>query len=497
MELNRCVARLVAYAKEKLGLGELDAIYCANLLFKEWGIASPCEGDASLGEIEGMERPDALWEELVLALKEKGMEAGEAEREAAFAFGLLSPSPSETSRRFESLYREESPSAATDFLYSLGVRNGYIALSKIEKNIVFPAVFPSSPSLEITINLSKPEKSNKDIAKLLTKKENRDYPKCFLCKENLGYEGTASHPARENLRFIPLDLDGERWYLQYSPYGYFDEHCIVFSERHSQMSVSKRIFSKLFAFVEQFPHYFLGCNSDLPIVGGSILDHEHFQGGKHMLPLLHAGVKKIVPTPNFPETELSVLDFYVTSLRLSGRSKEEILSLAESILSAWRGYDDPANQIIHKDEAGQHSTITSLAKKDGDVYSLFLILRNNRTDENFPDGIFHAHPEYFHVKKEGIGLIEAAGRFILPPRLIRQSQLIRDGLELGLSDEEIVERNPELSGFERMMDALRGGVSLQTYLGEVCRGILHNVAVYKDTPEGEKGLEEFLHSLSL
>ncbi len=497
MELNECVARLVAYSKKNLSLPELDAIYVGNLLFKEWGISAPFEGQIDDGEFASMSRPDKLWEELVEALKAKGVDAGEAEREAAYAFGLLTSSPSLCERNFFSAYQDSSPKAATDYLYDLGVKNGYIALSKIEKNIVFDASFASEPSIEVTINLSKPEKNNKDIAKLLTKKENLDYPKCFLCKENLGYEGTASHPARENLRFVGLNLDGEKWYLQYSPYGYFEEHCIVFSASHSRMSVSQRIFSKLFAFVDLFPHYFIGCNADLPIVGGSILDHEHFQGGGHMLPLLGASPKNRYATPKHPNTKLETLDFYVSCLRLSGPCKEEILDLAGKILAKWRVYDDPENLIFHSDGEAMHNTITSLAKKEGDIYYLFLILRNNRTDETYPDGIFHAHPEYFHIKKEGIGLIEAAGRFILPARLVRQSKLIEEGLAKGQSDEQIIAENPELADFGRMIDALRDGMSIQDYLGDVCQNILKNVAVYKDTAKGEKGLERFLQSIEL
>ena len=497
MELNRCVANLILYAKKRLCLSELDAIYVGNLLYKEWGISSPYEGELDEKAIEAMARPDALWEELVSSLKESGVEAGEAEREATYAFGLLSPSPSLAERRFYELYQDCSPKEATSYLYDLGVKNGYIALSKIEKNIVFDASFKDEPSIEVTINLSKPEKNNQDIAKLLTKKENLDYPKCFLCKENLGYEGTSSHPARENLRFVGLNLDGEKWYLQYSPYGYFDEHCIVFSSSHSRMSVSQRIFSKLFAFVDLFPHYFIGCNSDLPIVGGSILDHEHFQGGGHMLPLLNASAKKLYPTPSHPHTRLETLDYYVSCLRLSGPDKAEILDLAGKILAKWRVHDDPSCGILHQEGEVRHNTITSLVKKVDETYYLFLILRNNRTDESYPDGIYHAHPEYFHIKKEGIGLIEAAGRFILPARLVRQSKLIEDGLAKGQSNEEIIAANPELGDFTRMMDALRGGQSLHGYLGDVCQGILKNVAVYKDTPEGEKGLERFLQSIEL
>ena len=497
MELNQCIASLIAYAKANLSLPELDAIYVANLLYKEWGVSSPYEGEIDEASFAKMSRPDALWEELVKALEQKGREAGEAEREAAYAFGLLTASPSLCERHFFETYQDSSPKDATDYLYDLGVKNGYIALSKIEKNVVFDATFPTEPSIEVTINLSKPEKNNKDIAKLLTKKENSDYPKCFLCKENLGYEGTSSHPARENLRFVGLNLDGERWYLQYSPYGYFNEHCIVFSSKHSRMSVSKRIFSKLFAFVDLFPHYFIGCNADLPIVGGSILDHEHFQGGGHMLPLLNASSKRSFLSPLHPSIKLEELDYYVSCLRLSGKNKEEILDLAGKILAKWRVYDDPSCNIIHEDDGGEHNTITSLAKKEGEVYSLFLILRNNRTDETYPDGIYHAHPEYFHIKKEGIGLIEAAGRFILPARLVRQSKLIEEGLKKGQSNAQIIAENPELQDFGRMMDGLRDGSSLEAYLGGVCQNILKNVAVYKNTPEGEKGLERFLQSIDL
>ncbi len=500
MNIQKSIAEAICYATKHLHLNEEDVIYFENLLLAKFNCFPPYSGDIDESEIEAMEVPDEIVSSLEACFVERGMSQEEAADASSYVLGILSPRPSQVNEEFDALYESESPIAATSYLYKLGVANNYIAKSKVDKNICFDANFPSSPSLEITINLSKPEKNNKDIAKLVSSPEvGKDkYPLCALCQENLGYPGINGHAPRENIRFIPLRLDNsEKWYLQFSPYGYYSEHCILFYQKHERMEISRRIFSQLFAFNALFPHYFIGSNSDLPIVGGSILNHEHFQGGLHKLPLLKAKTKKEISSPKHPHCSLEVVDFYDTALRIKGEDKEEILDLADKITTAWRGYDDPSNNIICRDEAGLHSTVTPILDRQGKDYCFYLILRNNRCDEAYPDGIFHAHPEYFHIKKEGIGLIEAAGRFILPARLVRQGKAIEDGIKEGKSNEQIITENPDLADFVPMMEALRRGVTTQEYYGEVCKNILCNVAVYKATPEGEKGLEKFLHSVEL
>lgn len=498
MNIQKTIKEALCYARKHLNLNKEDEVYFENLLLAKFDCFPPYDGEIDEEAIAAMDLPDGIVSSLETCFLEKGMSQEEASDASSYVLGLLSPSPSQVNERFLDLY-SRSPSLATSYLYKLGIANNYIAKSKVDKNIVFGAHFPSSPSLEITINLSKPEKNNKDIAKLVANPNlGKDkYPKCALCKENLGYPGISGHAPRENIRFIPLHLDGEKWYLQFSPYVYYPEHCIVFYQKHERMEISRRIFSKLFAFNELFPHYFIGSNSDLPIVGGSILNHEHFQGGLHKLPLLNAKAKKEIPAPNHPHCTLEVVDFYDTALRIRGNEKEEIIDLAEKISLAWRGYDDPSNDIVSKDEEGLHSTVTPILDRQNGEYCFYLILRNNRCSTDYPDGIFHAHPEFFHVKKEGIGLIEAAGRFILPARLLRQGKAIENGVKEGKSNEQIINENPDLADFLPMMEALRHGKSMQEYYGDVCKSILCNVAVYKATPEGEKGLGDFLQSVEI
>ena len=494
--LSQTIAEFLFYAKTHLSLSPLDAIYCQNLLLKRFGLQQPYEGEVDEKAIASETLPDRYVEAFSQYFMEKeGMDANEAERECVWLFGLVSPRPSEVSREFEK-NRAVSPDLALDELYRLSIANYYVQKSKIDKNIVFNASFSDGPDLEISINLSKPEKNNKDIAKLVHAKAS-GYPACALCKENLGFEGDARRPARENIRIVPLKLDEEDWYLQYSPYGYYYEHCILLFDHHVPMEMNRRILSKLLSFLDQFPGFFIGSNSDLPIVGGSILNHEHFQGGRHEMPLFKAKALREIPCPHFPHCKLEEIDFYNTVLRITSASHDELLDLAETIMTAWRHYDDPACSILSSDEAGQHSTVTPLAKKVDGVYQMYLILRNNRCDETYPDGIFHAHPEYAHIKHEGIGLIEAAGLFILPARLVRQSKEAEEASAKHWSMEEAVSHYPDLDIFSDMIEKLNQGMTTKQYLASVCRGILNNVAVFKKGEEGKAGLNRFLGKVNL
>ena len=493
--IAKTIRELITYAKTHLELKGLDLVYAENLLLRELKVAEPYEGEVDEESIKKAIVPD----EYLLAIEEHcasalGMTPGEAERETAFLMGLLTPSPEAVASRFEEEYKK-SPEAATDYLYDLAIASNYYQKTKVDKNLVYDAPFSDGPKLEISINLSKPEKNNKDIAKLVHQKKS-GYPACQLCLENLGYAGRDDHPARGNLRLVPLMLNGEKWYLQYSPYGYFQKHCILFHEDHVPMEISRRIFAALFAFVDEFPHFFIGSNSDLPIVGGSILNHEHFQGGLHPLPIFLSKPKEEIKLENHPGVRLFVMDFYDTVLKIEGEDKEKVLNLAEKITQAWRAYDDPNNEIIAKDNDGQHSTVTPLARKIDGKYHLYLILRNNRCDEKYPGGIFHAHPEYAHIKQEGIGLIEAAGLFILPARLQRQGALVEEIAKKGTPKEEYLKEHPDLAGFDDMVEALKKGVSARDYMADVCRRILGNVAVFKDTLAGKEGLSAFLRSLN-
>ncbi len=491
------LARLLEYAKLHLDLDEEDATYVNNLLLKDLCLDAPYEGEVKTSDLASLLVPDTLLENFVPYMVENlGMKQKKAERELVYILGLLTPMPSKVNKTFFSL-RDKDPKMATDYFYNLCLKNQYVFKTKIDKNLLFTAHYEDGPDLDISINLSKPEKNNKDIAKLADAKSS-GYPACLLCHENLGYEGRDNHPARENIRLIPLTLGQEKWYLQYSPYGYFKEHCILLSSKHEKMSINKTNLSHLFEFVDLFPHYFIGSNSDLPIVGGSILNHEHFQGGLAEMPVMKSLVKKLVAHEKFPHTTLSILDFYDTVLRLDGLDKKEMLEFACAIVDAWKHYDDPSCDIISSDENGQHSTVTPLLRKRGDSYQMFIILRNNRCDATYPDGIFHAHPEYAHIKHEGIGLIEAAGLFILPARLLRQGKEVSEIVKKGIPKEEYLKMDEGLDIFDDMVKKMKeNGWSANDYYGYVCQNILRNVAVYKNDKKGEEGLDAFLRSVNL
>lgn len=493
MEISKIIESLLHYGHAHLGLSEGDFLYVRNQILRELGLEEIYEGDIDRQAIAKMEVPD----ELLIPLREwlvsnKGIDGGAAERVSDYIMGLLSPLPSVVEAKFHELYAIDKRSA-TSYLYDLSIKNDYIKKSRVDKNIHYLASFEKGSDLEISINLSKPEKSNKDIAAAL-KVPSSGYPKCLLCKENEGFAGNPRHPSRGNLRFIPLDLGGRRWYLQYSPYVYYPEHCIVFLDEHVPMEVGPFSVASLLDFAEQFPHYFIGSNSDLPIVGGSILSHEHFQGGGYDLPLLKAKLlNKRVSKEGL--ADLYDVDFYDTAICLVSKSKEVARLSALKVHEAWKRYNDIENDIIAHDAEGQHSTSTIIVKKVGDEFRVYMILRNNRKSEKYPDGIFHVHPEFSHIKKEGIGLIEAAGLFILPARLLRQSGEAEEAAKSGLGKAEILAKWPDLEGFEGMVASLRAGLSSRGYIAGVCRYILDNVAVFKKDQKGLEGLKRFLEEV--
>lgn len=487
--ISKTVSEFVFYAKTHLYLEEDDALYFTNQLLHHFGESVPFADEIDETGIAGLSVPDQLVEHLVSDLSEKGVSQEESLREADYVLGLLSPRPSAVNAVFSSLLEAGEAKEATEYLYRLGVDNYYYQKTNVDKNIVWDASYPDGPSLRISINLSKPEKSNKDIAKLV-KSAPTGYPKCALCLENLGYYGDERHAARSSIRMVPITLAGEGWHLQYSPYGYYDRHCIAFKDEHTPMKIERKTFERQLDFVDLFPHFFIGSNSDLPIVGGSILNHQHFQGGGASLPLFEAPNKRLIK--RFEKgSELHEVDFYISCLKLVGSSREEIVDIGDRILSTWRNHDDSGNEIISHDETGLHNTITTFTRKIGGHYEVYLALRNNRCDERYPDGIFHAHPEYHAIKKEGIGLIEAAGLFILPARLKRQMQEVEEAV--ALPKDEYLAKYPDLALFESMIETMKkDNISAKTYVNRVCQGILRNVAVYKDTPQGQAGLEAFL-----
>ena len=488
--MKKNIREFIIYGKTHFGLNEADALFFENMLLGRYGEDAPYEGEVDEEAIRLLTVPDSLVASFIQEAEQEGMDSVKAELEAVFCLGLLSPTPSALERRFHELY-EQSPDQAMEYLYEVSVANFYVREEALKKNVHFDASFEDGSPLEITINLSKPEKKNSDIAKLVNLPKT-GYPACLLCKENLGFYGNARHPARSNLRFVELPLDGEKWYLQFSPYGYFHRHCILFSEEHIPMLMDKSALTKLLAFLDLFPEYFVGCNSDLPIVGGSILNHLHFQGGKHLLPLMKAPMKS--------EREIEegvyagIVDFYANTIRFRGKNAAKIVECAENLRKKWTDFDCPECEILSHTGGVRHNAITTLSRKEGDDYLLYVILRNNRTNEEYPDGIFHAHPDKFHIKSEGIGLIEAGGLFILPGRLLKECAKVEQVVQGGMTPE--LEGDPVIEKMAPMIEEMkRTGKSVRAYLAGVCQNILRDIAVFKDDETGRKGLKKFLEVL--
>lgn len=424
--------------------------------------------------------------------------------------GYLMPRQSEVIKKFWITAKEKGIKKATDDFYSLSKCSNYIRMDRINKNLYWRGKTPYG-SLEITINLSKPEKDPRDI-EAAKKAVKVSYPKCLLCLENVGYAGNINHPARQNHRVIPLTLNGEQWYFQYSPYVYYNEHCIVFYRDHVPMKISEKTFVRLFDFLEKFPHYFIGSNADIPIVGGSILSHEHFQGGRHIFPMEEAEVERKFINRDFPDVEAGIVKWPMSVIRLCGDDRDAITKLASNILNAWRDYSDESAGIFaytKKDgETVSHNTITPIARRNArGKLELDLVLRNNRVTEEHPYGIFHPHRELHHIKKENIGLIEVMGLAVLPGRL--QSEL--KDIERILTGEVIYHKNmydessglyKHISWIEEMIKAYGTGLKREDARAvlehQVCRKfsmVLEDAGVFKRDQKGTSAFIRFMSQL--
>ena len=411
----------------------------------------------------------------------------------------LMPRPSQVVGEFYSLY-EKDKQAATDYYYQLARSSNYIRVDRIEKDRMWTAPTPYG-DLVITINLSKPEKDPKAIAAAKNAPQS-GYPKCALCRENEGYLGSANQAARGNHRLIPLELGGEPWFLQYSPYVYYNEHCIVLSHEHRPMKVSRQSISRLLEFVTFLPHYFVGSNADLPIVGGSILTHDHFQGGRYEFPMAKAPIREKVCFPGFEDVEAGIVHWPMSVIRLRGKEAQRLVDLADKILTAWREYSDESAEILAYTEGTPHNTITPIARRRGEDYELDLVLRNNRTTPEHPLGLFHPHAEYHHIKKENIGLIEVMGLAILPPRLLTETGLLEQALKDPAQAQEIMAR-PEMEKHQAWYEELKAAGAgegdtqraIQESIGVIFGKILGHAGVYKDTEEGREAFRRFCSSL--
>ena len=470
---------------------ELDRIYLTNrvLALVGDGVLEVKTDQDNLIDLK-----DQLVEE---AVRLETIEDSLAAREILDAdlMDLVTPCPSQVNRDFWATYAQSPEQAIADF-YQLSQKNDYIKLKAIAKNIAYRV--PSDyGELEITINLSKPEKDPKEIAAAkLVKSSN--YPQCQLCMENEGYHGRVNHPARSNHRIIRFDISGQEWGFQYSPYAYFNEHCIFLDSQHRPMAISRQSFERLLAIVEQFPGYFAGSNADLPIVGGSILTHDHYQGGRHVFPMEVAPVEESFNIEGFEAVSLGIVNWPMSVLRLQSDDKEQLIALADHILTAWRGYSDPAVQVLAASDGQPHHTITPIARIRDGHYELDLVLRDNQTSPEHPDGIYHPHADVQHIKKENIGLIEVMGLAILPPRLKEELKLVQRYL-LGQVDgvakyhqewaDDLKTQHPDLSSEEESQEVVRVSV------GNIFARVLEDAGVYKRTEEGQAAFRRFVTSL--
>lgn len=409
---------------------------------------------------------------------------------------LITPSPSQVNRDFWQTYQDSPEQAVAEF-YALSKRNDYIKMDAIAKNIYYP-VSTEYGDLEITINLSKPEKDPKSIA-AATKAEASNYPQCLLCMENEGYQGRINHPARANHRIIRLDLGKEKWGFQYSPYAYYNEHAIFLNQEHVPMVISPQTFEQLLNLLDIFPDYFVGSNSDLPISGGSILTHNHYQGGRHSFAMEKAPIEGQLVFDGFQSVAAGIVKWPMSVIRLSSSDKSALLSLAAKILEKWRSYSDDAVQIKAETDGTPHHTITPIARKRGDVYELDLVLRDNQTSEEFPDGIYHPHPDVQHIKKENIGLIEVMGLAILPPRLKAELAEVKKYL-LGQASQVAAYHQPwadRLKAEHPDVTEERAEEIIRASVGQIFARVLEDAGVYKRTPEGQAAFMRFVEFVGL
>lgn len=491
------IKKLVEYGIQTGLTPECERIYTTNLLleiFKEDNYE-----DTEI-DTENLELEDILKNLLDEAVSRGLIEDSVVYRDLfdTKLMNCLLPRPAQIQREFKEKY-DISPEEATKYYYKLSQDSDYIRRYRVKKDMKWTVDSPYGV-IDITVNLSKPEKDPKAIAAAKNAKAST-YPKCQLCVENEGYAGRVNHPARENHRIMPITINDSQWGFQYSPYVYYNEHCIVFNGQHIPMKIDRAAFIKLFDFVKQFPHYFLGSNADLPIVGGSILSHDHFQGGHYTFAMAKAPIEKEVTIPGYEDVEAGIVKWPLSVLRIRHKDEQRLIDLADHVLKNWRSYTDEDAFIFAETDGEPHNTITPIARKIGDIYELDLTLRNNITTEEHPLGLYHPHAQYHNIKKENIGLIEVMGLAVLPARLKNELELLAcyivEGKDIR-SNEDIVKHADWVDGFlpkydsitkENVMDILKEEV------GIVFTHVLEDAGVYKCTEEGRNAFMKFIETL--
>lgn len=467
-----------------------DRIYCRNQLLHLWNV-STYEDTTGSHHLSLCETLDAL-ADLAVTMKKIEDITPERDRFTSNMMNVFLDKPSTINQAFQTYYNE-SPEQATHYFYDLSKKVNYIKTSRIAKNKSFKADSPYGP-IQLTINLSKPEKDPKQIA-LAKNAVSTHYPKCLLCIENEGFEGTTTLPDRSNHRMIRLNLNEKSWMLQYSPYLYYEEHCILLSASHEPMCIGSHTFKNLLCFVEAFPHYFLGSNADLPIVGGSILSHEHYQGGRYDFPMNAAQELFTFSLESFPDITCKTLHWPLSTIRLRSPNIESLVACSTAILESWRNYSDPAADILAYSEDVPHNTITPIAHKEEDLFVMDLVLRNNRTTDTHPLGIFHPHQDVHHIKKENIGLIEVMGLAILPGRLLNELEAVKRSLS-GPMDEVAPYHLEWATQLKAAYTAEQSpDTFIQQALGEKFVRVLEDAGVFKLSPTGINAFRDFTNHL--
>ena len=490
--INRSIKALVSYGLDKGLFEKEDKIFVTNRILEALCLDEYTEPEGDL--------PEKELEEILKDILDFAVEKGLCEDSTTYRdlfdtkiMALLLPRPSEVIKKFYALY-SESPEKATDYYYNFSCDSDYIRRYRIKKDMKWTADTEYG-TLDITINLSKPEKDPKAIAAARNAVQSA-YPKCQLCKENEGYAGRVNHPARGNHRIIPITINNSDWMFQYSPYVYYNEHCIVFNSQHTPMAINHDTFVKLFDFVKLFPHYFVGSNADLPIVGGSILTHDHFQGGHYTFAMAKAPIETALTFKDFEDINAGIVKWPMSVIRLSGKDTSRIIALADRILNSWRNYTDESAFIYANTNGEPHNTITPIARKNGENFELDLVLRNNITTEEHPSGVYHPHAELHHIKKENIGLIEVMGLAVLPARLKDEMSALKTAILEGkdLRSDSVLEKHADwVVEFSKNYNITKDNIDavIEKEIGIVFSKVLENAGVYKRTEDGKKAFLRF------
>ncbi len=494
--INESVKKLICYGLEKELFSKRDEIFVTNRILELLKLDEfCCDSDFSNIDLEG-----TLKELLDFAVEKGIIEDGVTARDLfdTKLMAALMPRPSEVTDKFNKIYCEASPKAATDYFYKLSCDSDYIRRYRIAKDVKW--VTPTEyGDLDITINLSKPEKDPKAIAAAKSAPQ-AGYPKCMLCRECEGYAGRINFPARQNHRIIPITINDSDWCFQYSPYVYYNEHCIVFNASHTPMAINHQTFRKLLDFVKLFPHYFVGSNADLPIVGGSILSHDHFQGGNYTFAMAKAPIETELKFEGFEDINAGIVKWPMSVIRLSHSDPERLISLACKILDTWRGYTDEDAFIFAETDGELHNTITPIARKNGENYELDLVLRNNITTEEHPMGVYHPHAELHHIKKENIGLIEVMGLAVLPARLKNEMALLKTAILEGENireDEKLASHADWAEEIVKNNTLTKDNIDevIEKEIGIVFAKVLEHAGVYKRDTNGKKAFLKFTDSV--